>query len=186
MVNNTDESTQEVVVKKKAGRPKGTKAKLNRSSSKSIAPEFLKLCKEGLSLIQISAKLDIPKETLVGWSTDKKTHNLFSKAFLQGQTAWQAYHENLLQKMISGEDGKKYAAAEISAQQFILKTQFKADWTEKQDVNKIEINNVARMSDEQLEQQILNLLSKSNIQSYLNSSLADDSNKLKLVVNNDG
>jgi hypothetical protein len=82
--------------------------------------------------------------------------------------------------MITGQDGK-YASAEITAQQFVLKTQFKSEWTEKSEA-KLEVNHVGRLSDDQLEQQILNLLSKSQLQNYI---IEDIDNKPKLVVNND-
>ncbi len=187
-VTNDEDKNKEItttVVKKKAGRPKGSVKKTGFKTAKAVLTPFLDLCSKGYSLTQISAELDVPKDTLIAWSTSKgKNEQSFVKAFRQGQTLWQAYHENLLQKMISGEDGKKYASAEISAQQFILKTQFKDSWTEKQDPTKIEINNVSRLSDEQLEQQILHLLSKSNIKNYLSNSVENADNKLKLVVNN--
>lgn len=184
MTENTID-TQSITPKKKGGRPKGSKKVGYRTAHSALKP-FLDLCSKGYSLTQISAELNIPKENLLAWSVSKnKNDQGFVKAFKQGQTLWQAYHENLLKTMISGEDGKKYASAEISAQQFILKTQFKDSWTEKQDTTKIEINNVSRLSDDQLEQQILHLLSKSNIKDYLSNSVENTDNKLKLVVNND-
>lgn len=179
MVKIIDTVTTDVIApkKRKAGRPKGTG---NPLGSKSIASQFLVMCKQGLSLTQIADKLCLPKEQLERWSRDKVKHKEFVKAFELGKTAWQAYHETLLQKMISGQDGK-YASAEISAQQFVLKTQFKSEWTEKND-SKIEISHVGRLTDDQLEQQILNLLGKSQIQTYI---LQEQDNKPKLVVNND-
>lgn len=165
-------------IKRPRGRPKNTKSK----SSKSVATDFLDLCKKGLSLVQISDTLGIPKDTMERWSRDKARHKEFSKAFEQGKTAWQAYHETLLQDMISGKSGKKYASAEISAQQFVLKTQFKSEWTEKTD-QKIEINHVNTLTDEQLEQQILSLMNRQQIQAYLLQQ-TEEKDKLKLVVNN--
>lgn len=179
MVKIIDTSVVDVISpkRKKAGRPKGT---VCTTSSKSIAPQFLVMCKQGLSLTQIADKLSLPKEQLERWSRDKVKHKEFVKAFELGKTAWQAYHETLLQKMISGQDGK-YASAEISAQQFVLKTQFKSEWTEKND-QKLEISHVGRLTDDQLEQQIMQLLGKSQIQTYI---LNEQDNKPKLVVNND-
>ncbi len=159
---------------KKAGR------KQSLTTSKAIAPVFLDYCRQGLSLTQIADKLGVSKEQLERWSRDKKKHKEFANIFDKGKTAWQAYHETLLQKMITGEDGK-YASAEITAQQFVLKTQFKSEWTEKSEA-KLEVNHVGRLSDDQLEQQILNLLSKSQMQNYI---MEDAVSKPKLVVNND-
>ncbi len=164
------------------GRTRNSKAgrKVSLTTSKAIAPVFLNYCKQGLSLTQIADKLEVSKDTLERWARDKKKHKEFAKVFEKGKTAWQAYHETLLQKMITGQDGK-YASAEITAQQFVLKTQFKSEWTEKSEA-KLEVNHVGRLSDDQLEQQILNLLSKSQLQNYI---IEETDNKPKLVVNND-
>lgn len=154
---------------KKKGRPKST------TTSKAVAPRFLALCKEGLSLTQISAKLEVPRETFERWYRERKHNTEFAKAFEQGKTAWQAYHETLLQEMISGS--RHSSAAEISAQQFVLRTQFRSEWTDKQDA-KVEVSHVTKLTDNQLEEQILNLLNKNQVKSYISSK-----EDLKLVVN---
>lgn len=169
------------MVKRKRGRPKKDPNAIKKTS-KGIASVFIELCKKGMSLTQIADFLDIPKETLETWSRDKTKHSAFATAFKRGKTAWQAYHENLLQTMITGSSGIKYAAAEIAAQRFVLETQFKSEWQVKSEA-KVEINHVGRLSDEQLEQQILNLLSKSQLNNYMVNE--DSDTKPKLVVNND-
>lgn len=161
-------------IKRPAGRPKGVKS---TTSSQAISDRFLDLCRQGHSLTQISAAMNIPKEQFERWSKDKVKHKSFVKAFQDGKTAWQAYHETLLQKMIRGEI--KAASAEISAQQFVLKTQFKSEWTEKTD-SKIEITAINRMSDDQLEAQILNLLSKTQVQAYLLEEAANSQVSVEL------
>jgi hypothetical protein len=177
MTSDLENKNNTSVGKRPRGRPKASVTK----NSKTLAPEFIELCKQGLSLVQIADKLNIGKDTLERWSRDKVRHKDFSKAFEQGKTAWQAYHETLLQDMISGKSGKKYASAEISAQQFVLKTQFKSEWTEKTDT-KIEVNHINQLTNDQLEQQILMLLGKTNIQNYINENSTE---QLRLVVNND-
>jgi hypothetical protein len=178
--SNNIENNNKAVGKRPRGRPKSNTSK---NASKTISGEFLGLCRKGLSLVQISDTLGIPKETMEKWSRDKVRHKEFSKAFEQGKTAWQAYHETLLQDMISGKSGKKYASAEISAQQFVLKTQFKSEWQEKTDT-KIEVNHINQLTDDQLEQQILMLLNKQQIHAHFSNQLEAKDN-LKLVVNND-
>lgn len=180
MTSETSDESNTLLVEPEKKRPRGRPKGLSTTSAKGIAGRFLEMCKQGLSLTQIADKLEIPRETLEAWSRDKRGHREFVKVFQKGKTAWQAYHETLLQKMITGEDGK-YAAAEISAQRFVLETQFKAEWQVKSEA-KIEVNHVGRLSDEQLEQQILNLLSKSQLQTYI---AEDIDTKPKLVVNND-
>lgn len=173
---------QKAEIKRPRGRPKNSGTNKSKSS-KSISNDFLELCRNGLSLVQISDKLGVPKETMERWSRDKVRHKDFAKAFELGKTAWQAYHETLLQDMISGKSGRKYASAEISAQQFVLKTQFKSEWTEKTD-QKIEINHINSLTNDQLEQQIMNLMGKTSIKNYL-SQHSTEEDTLKLVVNND-
>lgn len=180
MTSEIENNQNKAEGKRPRGRPKNSKS---TTSSKSVSIDFLELCRKGLSLVQISDTLGVPKETMERWSRDKIRHKEFSKAFDLGKTAWQAYHETLLQDMISGKSGKKYASAEISAQQFVLKTQFKSEWTEKTD-QKIEVNHINQLTNDQLEQQILNLIGKPQIRQYLEVS-AQEKDNLKLVVNND-
>lgn len=117
-----------------------------------LPERFLALCSQGLSLTQISAELNIPKDQLKIWGkSERGAQQKFSIAFKRGEELCQAYHENLLRKMIhEGASGPV-----IEAQKYVLKVQFKADWTEKSEA-KLEIHSTYdKMSTDDIKQQIL-------------------------------
>lgn len=138
--------------------------------TKGMPDLFYKLASEGNLLTQIAHILEVQRESLLEWSaTTDPAKRLFVKAFKAGLQACQAFHENRLNDMITGE--LKCSAKQIDAQIFLLKTQFAADWIqhEKADNN---ITIVNQLSDSDLNAQLRQQLMNPNTRTILERVLA--------------
>lgn len=142
-----------------------SKLKKGTKYNKEIHPQqFFDFCKEGMSLTQIATALETTKEQLLSWAGDERKFE-WQAAWFRGKTAAQAYHENLLRGMIrEGASGPV-----IEAQKYILRVQFKDDWSDKQE-SKIEISNIDRMSTEEIEGQLSKLLKRPSSKKLLGLS----------------
>ncbi len=135
--------------------------------NKDISVAFFRLCQQGHSLTQIATELGCLKEQLLKWSKDPQKYD-FANAWHMGKQACQAYHETLLDKMIKQEI--KASSSEIEAQKYRLRVMFKEDWSDKQE-SKVEVSHVNKLSDQELEEQILRLSSRPHIARSLNTDV---------------
>lgn len=127
--------------------------------SYALGEKFFELCKEGKSLTQISSILGVPKRKWIEWHNSTRDEHSSMKRFWEtGREACQCYHETLLDNMI--KQNVKSTASEIDAQKYRLKVMFKDDWSEKQDVAKIEISHISKLSDSEIQTQLDTLLAK--------------------------
>lgn len=158
-----------------------SKYKRKEKYNKEMANRFFELCKEGKSLTQISAELGIVKSVLLDWSTDPKKHE-FRAAFERGKEACQAYHEDLLTKMVNGI--VKCSSKQIDAQIYTLKVKFKEDWSEKQEV-KIEVSELDKLNDAQIAEGIVAKLRNPAVaREILNQIQASTTPQLRVVGDN--
>jgi hypothetical protein len=113
----------------------------------------------GKSLTQIacilSQKYNLPiiADTILSW--EKTEGENYGKHLKLCRTYAQAYHEDILAKMISGETPA--SASQIEGQKWKLKTLF-ADWGDK--AQKIEVSQMDGMSDKTLESKVTALLKR--------------------------
>lgn len=120
---------------------------------------MLDLARQGKSLTQIAVRLSdefnapIIADTIIGW--EKTEGESYSKHLKLCRTFTQAYHEDILAKMISGEI--QASNPQITAQVTKLKTLF-ADWGDK--AQKIEISGMDGTSDKALEAKVVALMKR--------------------------
>lgn len=111
-----------------------------------LEARYLDLSKAGMTTTQIAEALGILEDTL------KDPTVISSDAYKRGRQSCKAFHEAKYQQMILDEA----PTGIISAQQFLLKTQFKEDWSEKVE-KPTELTPANQLSDEELDRQIQDL-----------------------------
>lgn len=153
---------------------------------KDFAKKFYDYCCQGYSPARIAFLLGTTRKQLLTWYNDPR-YNEFIAAWDRGREAYQAYHEALLDEMITGK--RKAAAPAIAAQQYRLRTQFKEDWSDKQE-SKVTISDEStpeQFTDEQLISQILAKLRKkellSDLEAHLREELKKDIDKEGKTIN---
>lgn len=122
--------------------------------------KFLELCRAGKTPTQIAVALDIFKDELIKLS---KTDD-FKDTWQKGKELYQAYHEDLLDKMMQPQSGADTKDRDL--QRWRLETLFKQDWSAKAEPE-LETNKASSMSNEELEERIKNLLNLPYIQQLL-------------------
>ena len=137
---------------------------------KEFSKKFYDYCCMGYSLARIAHLLGCTRDQFFTWSKDPR-YSDFSAAWKKGKEACQAFHEARLDDMITGKVSA--SAAAISAQQNLLRVQFKEDWSEKQE-SKVTVENTGpQFTDEQLVSQILSKLRKKEIFTELEGHLKE-------------
>ena len=144
---------------------------------KRYAKEFYDLCCQGLFLTQIAHKLNVSKKSLKDWSKSKKYPD-FVLAYERGMEACQSFHEGLLADMIEGR--LSVSAAAIQQQRDRLRVQFKDDWSDNKQEIKIE-SSYERMSDDELQNQLLKITAKPNSRRLLEEMLKDTKQEFKVI-----
>lgn len=136
-----------------------------------LAPRFIDLARQGLSLTSICADLGVLKEDLLAFVENSVE---FRRIFKQGMQLNQAYHEKILDLMINGvEPYEKASAKQIEAQQFRLKTMFNEDWNTPSKASASESSNlVIDLTDDQINEQLAILLENDDIRALL-ANLSD-------------
>jgi len=151
----TDKKNTNTRKKNARGRPVGSTK--NAKYLPQMKAMMLDLSKCGKSLTQIAVALSdeyrmpIIADTLISW--EKTCGEAYTQHLKLCQTYAQAYHEDLLDKMIQGKVGNK----EIAAQQWKLKTLF-SDWGDR--AQKIEVSQTASSSDTELTNKVIAMLKR--------------------------
>jgi len=137
---------------------------------------FYDLCCEGLFLATIAHKMGVSQENIKQWG-ESPAYKKFNTAYKRGMQACQAFHEELYQSMIKD---KRCTAGAISQQREILRTRFKDDWSDNEQKIKIE-NTYDKMTDEDLQKQLLNMTAKPSARRVLESMLQDTKQEFKVI-----
>lgn len=118
-----------------------------------VIQEMLDQAAIGRSMTQIAASLGIPFSTFKGWKYQSDKAD-FAVAWQAANTAFEAYHEDVLQKMAKGI----IKGGNAQAQMYILNNRCKKNWgsisTQKIDMT----TDIKKMSDKEIDDQIKSLL----------------------------
>jgi len=110
----------------KAGRPTNYKQSYNQLA--------LDHFRQGKTLVQFAAKLEVARSTVYRWADD---NDEFSDTLSRGATLAQAYWENLSQAKTLGSDQKHLKMKNVSERgiEFNLKSRFHKDYGDKSKVD---------------------------------------------------
>lgn len=115
--------------------------------------EMLDQSELGRSMTQIAASIGVPYNTFRGWKLHPDKQD-FAEAWLAARTKFEAYHEDILQKMAKG----LIKGGNAQAQMYILNNRCKKTWgsisTQKIDMT----TDVKKLTDKEIEDQIKALL----------------------------
>jgi hypothetical protein len=119
--------------------------------------EIIRLMSEGKSQVQAAAILGVAKGNFYNWANDP-TKPEFQEAFLLAKTCYEAYHEEVLQKIAKG-----ILKGQAAAQIYMMKCRFRDDkygdsWKDTTD-QKIELKNELKsMTNSEIDETIKTLL----------------------------
>jgi hypothetical protein len=131
--------------------------------------EIIRIMSSGKSTVQAAAEMGISKDSLYSWAKDPNKPE-FMEAYRIARTCYEAYHEDVLQKIAKGVI-KGQAAAQI----YMMKCRFRDDkfgdsWKDSID-QKIELKNELKsLSNEEIDETIKTLLTQRNMNKNNGSS----------------
>lgn len=161
-----------------------TKVKKKIAYTKDVPGKFYDFCCKGYSPARIAFMLGTTRKQLLSWYNDPQKYD-FIAAWDRGKEAYQAYHEKLLDEMITGE--RSATAPAIAAQQYRLRTQFKEDWSDKQETKLTVTDEAPKYTPEQLASQILAKLQNkyllTDLEEQLKKQLLEKTKEDKPTIN---
>ena len=121
---------------------------MNLKYDKNVHPKMIvKLMEKGLSITQCAAKMGVARETIHGWAKDPSKPE-FMEAFRMAKTLSEAYHEQLLEDIITGK-----IKGNVIGQMYRMKCRFRDRYLETKKME-IEDSRSKQMTEEELDKRI--------------------------------
>jgi hypothetical protein len=130
----------------------------------SFINEFLELCRNGKTPTQIAVRLNMLRDELTVLS---KTEH-FKAIWQKGKELYQAYHEDLLDQMMS--EGSRADTKDRDLQRWRLETHFKNDWSDKPE-EKEDTDRITTLTNAELEEKIKQLANLPHIRQIIDEQV---------------
>lgn len=113
--------------------------------------------KNGLTLAQAAREMRVSVATLLKWSNDDKKLD-FQLWWEEGKIAYQAYLEDYIRKVLSGE--LKFTSVQEKLLSFTLRTHYREDWAERRETTLEITDKTKELTDGQLTAKLVDKLKR--------------------------